>query len=74
LYEEDLMNIGFQKDIADKEQECNESFMEKHKLRGSCRKREGCWLKRIKLRVQCKGEHIHFPLMSKGESKEKRET
>jgi hypothetical protein len=45
--------------------------MEKHKLRGSYRKREGCWLQRRKLRVQCKGENIPFPLMSKGESTEK---
>jgi hypothetical protein len=36
-----------------------------------CRKREGCWLKRRKLRVQCKGDNIPFPLISKGESTKK---
>jgi hypothetical protein len=58
--------------MSDKEQGFDESFMEKHKLRESCRKREGCWLQSKKIKSKCKGEKIPFPLMSKGGRKGKR--
>jgi hypothetical protein len=42
----------------------SEALLEEHQIRGSCKKREGCWLSN---RLKCKGEKIPFPLMSKGE-------
>jgi hypothetical protein len=44
--------------------------MEKNKLKGSWRRQEDCWLQKKKMKNTIKGEKIHFPLMSKGKSKE----
>jgi len=43
----------------------------REQAQGPVKRQEDCRLQRIKLRVQCKGEKIPFPLMSKTESTEK---